>query len=1147
VTPRRVARPSALRGIRHDRHAVLEASAGTGKTFTLEHIVVDVLLATDTTIDRVLVVTFTEKATTELRLRIRARIEDLISGGGAAPTPEQVEAGDFWTIDDAAHRKLERAHYGFDATTIATIHAFCQSVLRDNAFYGGRLFEEQQVDGREAFARAFREALRRGVASDASRAPWLEKSVRAGRSIDDIEKLLWSCVTAHGEIVPVLRVPELERALDAFPIDEARMPSNIVAIQRMGVPAQSAKALARRMNEMADGVEQWRETRDTPRYVLDAPPVDLSRLEALRASARPGGSPWSLCSAALDVASLTPTFNAALAQVILPPVRDELARRKREAGLYDFDDMLSLVEEALRGPRGGALADAMRRRWRVALIDEFQDTDETQWSIFRRAFFESGTGGSVVTLVGDPKQSIYRFRGADVHTYLRARDEVVAAGGSPIPLDRNYRATPALVDATNAIFDQTAAAPVFSGAVEYTPVACGRPERRLIDGDGRAVAPVHFFRFQGPIPLPVLGARIAREIRTITDPSRPWKLDGVALGHADVFILTRTKNEGRILGKCLRALDVPHAFYKEEGLFQTAEARDIHALLLAIDDPADHARRLAAWLTPFFGLTVAALERARDLPASHPYLVRLDAWKALADAREFGRLFESVVSDSGIVRREIFFEDSERELTNTLHILELLLLHARRTHATLRDLIGEVSGLIAGTRFPLDFEGNVQRLESDRRAVQIMTIHKAKGLEAPVVFVAGGTSRGKTDDVRVYHDDGRRLAWVGKPAPAVEPRIKEEEREEEQRLMYVALTRAEGRLYLPCAIEVSQPKTRGAYEHVNRRVVELVRAGAPGLSIEDVAGASPAAPEHPAIAADAPPLPMSLLAGDDARAAHAKLRDRHAAAIVTSYTRLKGSRDARSAWGADEADLRRVDKATQAVDDLPEATLRGARSSGVFLHELLERVPLDSFAAAGSFESWRTLPAVAALVEEAISVHRVDPEQRGHAERLVWAAYTTAVVLPGGARIGGFARAGRVVREMDFVYPIPDASSGPSGGERGYIRGSLDLAFEHGGFTYFVDWKSDSLASYAPDALARHVAAHYEDQVQLYAMAVAKLLGIGARGEHDARFGGLLYCFLRGMDGRGSGVWSSRPSWDDLARWERELGDRRAWAPGRSM
>jgi exodeoxyribonuclease V beta subunit len=150
-----------LRGVPLDRHAVLEASAGTGKTFTLEHLVVELILSADVPIDRILVVTFTEKATNELRLRVRRKLEGLYRGEGEPPDDAQVRAGDFWTIDDAAQAKLARALQAFDGATIATIHAFCQRVLRENAFSSGRLFEEQQVDGRDSFARAMREALRR--------------------------------------------------------------------------------------------------------------------------------------------------------------------------------------------------------------------------------------------------------------------------------------------------------------------------------------------------------------------------------------------------------------------------------------------------------------------------------------------------------------------------------------------------------------------------------------------------------------------------------------------------------------------------------------------------------------------------------------------------------------------------------------------------------------------------------------------------------------------------------------------------------------------------------------------------------------------------------------------------------------------------
>jgi exodeoxyribonuclease V beta subunit len=1167
VSAPRVSRPAILRGIPLDRHVVIEASAGTGKTFTLEHLVVELLLSTDVTMDRVLVVTFTEKATNELRTRLRAKLEQLLAGRGDPPSADALRRGDFWTLDADARQRLARALHTFDAATIATIHAFCQRVLRENAFAGGRLFDEQHIDGRDAFGRALRDALRSDVACDPSRAPWLQAALSIGWTVGDIEDLLWKCVQAHGAIRPVFDPAAIDAALEAFPVDVARRLSGPAEMQTWGMPAQTAKAVAQRLYSIADAVENARERRSAPSFVLDARAIDFKYLlEKLPRSAPRPGPTASLCAAALALIRATPPFDAAVVHALLGPVQAELTRRKREAGQYDFDDMLGLLDATLRGPGGQALADVMRERWRYALIDEFQDTDPLQWSIFRRAFFDGARTGNQLCLVGDPKQSIYRFRGADVHTYLGAKAEIVAAGGHLLTLESNQRATPRLVEALNAVFDAQAPEPVFTGDVRYSPVACGRPEAELLGGDGKPVAPVHAFRVHSgsgdAVPLSLLGALIAREIRAITDPERPWTLSGAPLALSDVFVLTRNAREGRAIGASLRDAGIAHAFYKEDGLFRTDEAREILALLLAIEDPSDRPRRLAAWLTPFFGLSLGVLERARHVPSNHPLVARLHAWKALADACDFEQLFGSIVRESGIVRREIFFADGERELTNTLHILELLLEHARRTGSSLRDLAHALAGLIEGTRLPLDLEGSVQRLESDRRAVQIMTIHKSKGLEAAVVFLAGCTSPPPVDDVRTYHDADARLAWVGALDDAdVEVRVKQEEREEDQRLMYVALTRAKGRLYLPCAVEDGTGKgkrargearpIRGPYDIVNRRVVELARERPAWLEVEDVIGVPPPRPTTAPNDGEGE-LPLAWVpheVDDDAR--YAAAREQRAGAIVTSYTRMKavGSRSRSETIGDP-----RLEKSLDVTDEQIVTPLRAARASGIFLHEALERVPVESFAGGIGLDAWRERADVAALFDEAMATHRIDVAQRKHAESLVWAAYTTPLVLPRGRRIAGLAFVERVVREMEFVFPIPEGfhttlaepTVGPLRVERGYIRGSLDLAFEEGGLTYFVDWKSDSLRSYAPSALAGHVGDHYMDQAALYALCIVKLLGIHSAQDYERRFGGLLYCFLRGIDPGGRGVWSSYPAWDDVLASEGALRARRHWGGARS-
>jgi exodeoxyribonuclease V beta subunit len=1171
MTPRRVARPRILRELAVDRHAVLEASAGTGKTFALEHLVVDLLLRTDASLDQLLVVTFTEKATAELRARVRAKLEALLSGSADAPlaTEEQIREGDFWTMDAAALARVGQALRAFDGATISTIHAFCQRVLRENAFASGRLFEETQVDGRAEFGRALRETMRRHVAGDAERGPWLEEALRCGWSIEEVEKLLWACHTSRGELRPGLDLPALREALERFPVDAAcrNRAEREADLKGWGVHARTAGTIPRRLFDVAAGVEAARESGGLPRWVAQAPSDALGYLlEKLPTVQSRPGETADLVTAGLALARATPPFDAALAQILLPIVVAELTRTKRAVGRYDFDDMLALVDEALRGPQGRALAVALRRRWPYALVDEFQDTDETQWEIFRRALFEPlpGAPPSVLFLVGDPKQSIYRFRGADVETYLRARDEVARAGGARATLDRNYRATRALVDAVNRIFDAGAPDPIFGGSIAYAPVACGRPDRTMVDGDGRPVSPVHAFRFRGRLSLEDLGALIAREIRAITDPARPWKLDGTPVEHHQIYVLTRTLLETRIMGAVLRGAGVPYAYYKDEGLLQTAEAQDVLVLLSAIDEPGDRAARVAAWLTPFFGLPLDGIERARDLPPSHPLVARLHAWKALAEARDFDALFESVLVGSGLIRREIFFRDGERELTNYLHVLELLLERTRGAHVTLRELVRELSGLMAKTRMPLDVEANMQRLESERRAVQVMTMHKAKGLEAPVVFVAGGFSRGRGDRVHVYHDQQRRLAWVGSLASPVEGIVKQEAHEEDQRLAYVALTRAQGRLYVPCVVADpataksaapggghSPAKGVGAFDAINRRVVRLADEADEAITVEDASPHGAESPRPPALHAIWRP-PAELLDEPAPQGRRrADLLASRAAPIVTSYTRLRGQRGAPRAGWIEEAGDRRAEKGTEGgVCEDPGTTLRAARSSGVFLHEVLERLPIASFLQAEAFESWRERADVAAVFAESMAAYGVERAQREHSERIAWAAYTTALDLPTGDRIDGLARAARLVREMAFVFPIPEPHHPPleaapvplSRAGTGFVRGSLDLAFEHRGRTYFIDWKSDSLASYDPLACSRVVTSAYEQQVELYTLAIVRLLGLRGEADYEARFGGLLYCFLRGLDGRGQGVWSARPPWDAVVGWDARLRAPRWWA-----
>jgi exodeoxyribonuclease V beta subunit len=209
--------------------------------------------------------------------------------------------------------------------------------------------------------------------------------------------------------------------------------------------------------------------------------------------------------------------------------------------------------------------------------------------------------------------------------------------------------------------------------------------------------------------------------------------------------------------------------------------------------------------------------------------------------------------------------------------------------------------------------------------------------------------------------------------------------------------------------------------------------------------------------------------------------------------------------------------------------LPGGALSGIFLHALLEAVPLPSLAGAPDVAAWAARPEVSALFEAQLRRHDRDPAHRADAERMVHAAFTTPLALPGGRRLAGVGAASQVAREVEFLFPFPEAAGGA---QAGFVKGYVDVIFEHEGRTYFGDWKSDLLPDFSAAALAQHMTANYELQRRLYALALVKMLGITTEADYEARFGGTVYIFLRALPG---GLEISRPTWNEVQAWERRL------------
>ncbi|MDP1832189.1 MAG: UvrD-helicase domain-containing protein [Geothrix sp.] len=1109
----RVPRPAVLDRIPRP-FAVLEASAGTGKTYTLEHLVLDRVLE-GIPLEQILVVTFTEKAALELRARVRARLAWMLE-------PAALDSGDgpWWILDEGARARLRQARGALERAPISTIHSFCQRVLQESALERRSLFDEAQADARQLFDRAWREQLRRASGGDPALRELLGEALADGQTVEGLEDLLWQAHRERARLLPDLEAAEAHR--QAFPpgLDPQAIGAGWAAAK---VHAGTLKAATGRLAPFLDLLPR-------SAYAFASGLKALGFDSLRKASSKAGLQGDAQVFAEWCLAFEPPTPEGVLVQALLPAVQQRLAVIKDSEGLYDFDDMILRVREALEGPGGPALAARLRERFRVAFIDECQDTDAAQWDIFRTLFHQDG---HELVLVGDPKQAIYGFRGGDLPTYLAARD--LLAGPRKVDLAENFRSTEPLLQACAALFSGPH---FFTGEVAFVPVTCGRPELGLEDAEGRPLPPLRVLRVEelegGARLWRRVALGLARDLKELLDSGARFGKEGrrEGLSPKDAFVLVGKASEGRLMAEALGAVGLPFAFFKQKGLFRGPEARAWLHLLQAIEDPRDRGRLARALLSPFFGLALPELEGIRDPREDHPALQRLRAWGELARRRRFAELVEQILRDSAVIERLLLLEEGERAITNLRHIGELLARAAAERHGDLAQLIRQLRRWRKGLDLPPGENGDEQRVEGRENAIQILTLHAAKGLEAPVVAVfAPGAA--KITRLRRFHDDaGRRCLCLG-AAPEgsdLEARIEAEEAHEQERLMYVALTRAQARLVVPCFIVDSTTKAspgeskhpRGPLKVLNRVLRPLLEQDAlPGASVIPLEEVEAAAPEEPRPALKDWVLPPSRISAPPlvAEALRAAARPRR----TTSFTALQ--RRITEAH-ISEAEDPEPDSPGAAPDGLP----RG-RQVGTLLHELLEAVD-PALLRGRSFEAWWKEAAIREPILRRAALAGLGTEAAQEGARRVFLGFTTPLPLRGGE--SPLLEADRLLREMDFLTGLP--------GGRDFLGGSMDALFEKEGRVYLLDWKSNSLPDYGPESLSACISGHYELQVRIYTLAVLRFLGVTGEAAYEARFGGALYVFLRGLPE--GGVWFFRPTWSEVRAWEQALANLGGEVPG---
>src|SRR5439155_4128030 len=470
--------------------------------------------------------------------------------------------------------------------------------------------------------------------------------------------------------------------------------------------------------------------------------------------------------------------------------------------------MLTRLDDALdnkKNPQAATLCARLRQRFRYAIVDEFQDTDPIQWRIFKRIFVD-GTQQHRLFVVGDPKQAIFGFRGADLQAYLEARKELADEfEGATYPLTVCWRSCPELLAALNDLFIKSKwFDPDGIGFIPAQYPEKDQPNLLLADATPRAALTA--IDMAEPDKLSTAKRSFARFIaqeipRLLRQPDGAPALKAQlkgkaprALDYGDICILVFKRNEANPVLAALREAKIPYSFYKQQGLWQSDEALHVHYLLRALSRPEEIESFHKALLTRFFRIRPEELSQCEELPPDHAVKQQFDDWVGLAEGRKWGQLVRSLLHDSGLALHESRFPDADRRLANYRHIFESL---AQAAYERDLDLVG-VLDLLRDKRLRSDEETDFQTVETEKPKVKIMTIHASKGLEFPIVFLAGGFTAGAAAQVCTYRDpETRRLVFDLAPDGNAKEAYKRERDAEQRRLLYVALTRAIFKLYLP--------------------------------------------------------------------------------------------------------------------------------------------------------------------------------------------------------------------------------------------------------------------------------------------------------------------------------------------------------------
>ncbi|RMD89365.1 MAG: exodeoxyribonuclease V subunit beta [Calditrichaeota bacterium] len=1164
---------------------LIEASAGTGKTYNITALYLRLLVEKEFDVGDILVVTFTEAATNELKERIRNL---LLRAKSNFLNSERANCEDAFLTEYIKTFKqrnsfknaincLERAIQNFDEAAIYTIHGFCHRVLHDFTFESQALFDvELVIEQNELLLEIVEDFWRRHLYNESD---LFVKYSMEKISPQNFYNLVSGKVGLHElQILPEIELPDCRGAenkfLDSYQILQEMWQASPTEIEK----------LFKGLNGGIKNINAKLETLEL--YLQQGPFLPVPKDLISIANCHVNHPFIQVCKThneqGTELEDLYVQKLIALKRQAFTFVKDELAKRKHEKNIYYFDDLLLKVHAALVQDNSN-LAGQIRKKYKAALIDEFQDTDPVQYEIFKRIFDHPDC---TLFLIGDPKQAIYGFRAADIFAYIRAKKEMTEA----YTLKKNYRSDPELVQAVNSIFKKSQNPFIFK-EIPFIPIESAK--KTVSDQEGFHIedemAPpfkiwfidarqyvdsnkpdTHYLNKDEAYSL--ISKAVASEIARLLQLGREGKakLEGRPLEEKDMAILVRSHREANFMQEALRAVNVHSVLYTTESLFESDETMEMERILMAILQPKDESLLLAALATDILG------QNASDIFQLTQNEVSLEAWfdkfleyHTLWREHGFMRMFKQMLTQEKILPRLMRYPNGERRCTNLLHLAEVL------HEAEIRQKLSPTS-LVKWLAEHRDTHGfpsqeHQLRLESDEKAVKILTIHTSKGLEFPIVFCPFSWSTvnvSKNKDYLEFHDPANEHIFTlqldkSKDKDFYKKLAGNEQLAEDVRLLYVAVTRAKHRCYLVWG-HLSRDYHKSAMAYIlhppepldEQDIVESLKKH---MKDRDLQEELRQLSEKSGSTIQILELPRQRFTLKKYQSASEQLHCRQFTAKIDTSQRIASYSGliARYPHYEELADYdafiqpSTIPKPSEVISEETDYSSilhfpRGARA-GTFIHSLLQSI--DFLGTAEDFEkiisrklhefgfenNW--LSAVRSMVVKVLSARlnknkeSFDLKQIPMEKRLNELEFYFPIHrLEARALKDIFAHYAGIEIPSDFPGQLEKVNFASF---HGFMKGYIDLVFQHKDKYYIVDWKTNYLgpevSDYSREAMETAMVENlYILQYHIYTLALHRYLSLRLPDyQYDRHFGGVFYLFVRGIDpdvGVEYGIFQARPS-----------------------